>query len=170
MRRILLLLAACLLGIATGVFAQGYTTPPVLNPSNASVSTPLVVPYSAGQITVGGYQQQIPLGTVTLIDNQYACGAPQFAACNFIYWSPGTAILQATNVSRVAFTLGNVVFWYVTTAAGAVTGVVAWNLSPDMPAGMASSTNLSATGMRGPICNALLQQGCQASTGSLSGY
>jgi hypothetical protein len=143
---------------------------PVLNPSAAAPATPLLVPYTAGTITSGGYQVNIPLGTIQLIDNQYACGAPQFAACNFIYWTPGASTLLVTNVPLIAFQNGNAVLWFISTFGGTVTNMVAWSQAADTPAGIAV-TGVASTGLRAPICNALLQQACQpAVRGSLSGY
>lgn len=164
MKRIIFVLLVGLLLVAERVSAQTppYSGPPILQPA-----TGLTQPYTIGTVTVGGFQAIVQAGSLTLTDNQYSCGAPQFAACNIVYWnSTSPSTLSVTSTPSVAFAVGNAALWYVTTVGGLVTNVVAWSQVPDVPPGIAVSTS----GFRLPLCNALLKQGCQASSGSLSGY
>src|SRR5712692_7162576 len=103
MKRTVLLLA-CLLGVATSVFGQPYSGPPTLQ---AFAATGLSMPYTTGTVTVGGFQQVLVSGTIVLTDNQNDCYAPQFAACNIVYWPGSGSVLLSTTSPLVAFTLGN---------------------------------------------------------------
>lgn len=148
--------------------AQNYSYPPVLNPSNAAVSTPLTVPYNPGTVTLGGFQINIPAGSVVLADNQNACGAPQFAACNIVYWSASApTVMSVTQSYLTAAAPGNSVVWFISTQGGAVTSMVGNNLTYD---------NSTGTGSPGlvplqPLCNAVQTLRCSAPrAGSLSGF
>jgi hypothetical protein len=159
-----LLLAVGLVWLATGEgLAQPYGGLPVLR----APTTGLTLTYATGTVTVGGWQTVLPLGSITVADNRYSCSAPQFAACNLIYWAgTGTALLTTTDPT-VAFTPGMAVVAYVTTRGGVVVNIVYPPTSTQLvPAGVVTSSGA----MRLPLCNSLLTQGCQAATKSLSGY
>ena len=171
MRRLFLLLAVLL--TPSLAWAQGYTTPPTLQ---AFQTTNLTLPYTAGLVTVGGSQQQINAGTVTLANNQTRCLSPQYAACNFVYWAGIGVALSTTTSPQTAFAAGNAIVGFVTTAGTTITNVVyfsqAANVSDNLvPAGVALGGN---SGLRLSLCNAIraysLYSGCQITTGSLSGY
>jgi hypothetical protein len=168
------LLLAAVLGLAgiSPLWAQGYSFPPVLQPFQSAPGTPLVVPYSAGTITVGGFQTALPVGSITLADNQSNCGAPQFAACNIIYWTPtAPTVLSVTSNPSVAFSSGNTVVDYVTTMGGTVSSVVVASLTLE---GTPGSQVGFATGGSSllPICNPVILGflKCQPRNQTLSGY
>lgn len=163
MRRILLVLALLLAPVVAS--AQGYSGPPVMQ---AFQATGLSMPYTPGAITVGGYQQTVAAGSVTLFDNQVGpCAAPQFANCNIVYWNGGTT-LAVTTSPNVAFAPGTMPIAYITTGGGAILTVVTSNLSMNAPDGAVIPPTV---GLRLPVCNALLKQGCQQPLfGSLNGY
>lgn len=162
MRQRLLVLVWVVLG-PVALFAQGYSGPPTLR---VFAATGLSLPYTVGTVTVGGFQQNINAGSVTVADNQSDCTAPQFVSCNLIYWPGSGVTLLSTTLPLTAFASGNVVVGYVTSANAVVVAVVTPNLTLSLPAGIA----LPTVGLRLPICNSLIMQGCQAGTKTLSGY
>ncbi len=176
MKRILLLIA-CLVGLTTGVFGQ--VVPPLSGPPTvqAFAATGLSLPYTQGAGTIGGMQQYIPSGTVTLVDNQFSCIAPQFAACNIVYWPGAGQVLLSTTIPAVAFAAGTSVIDFITTGGGAILGVTSASLGIPVPAGVPipqwfnpSASGALPTGIRLPVCNSLIRVGCQVSAGTLSGY
>lgn len=154
------------------VSAQAYSTPPTLQAFQAGVTTAttLTLPYTIGIVQVGGAQQIIQPGSVALTDNMYACNAPQYAACNFIYWSGvGTGLLTTTS-PQTAFAAGNAIVGFVTTTGGVIVNVVTFFQATELSDNLLPiNVSPSNGGLRLPVCNALLKQGCQAPLGSLSG-
>ena len=148
--------------------------PPVVQ---AFAATGLSMPYTQGAGTIGGYQQYIPAGSVVLTDNQYSCIAPQFAACNIIYWPGFGQVLLATTLPAAAFAAGTTVIDFITTGGGIITGVTSASQGIPVPAGVPipqwfnpSASGALPTGLRLPVCNSLLRSGCQVNAGTLSGY
>ena len=174
MQRILRLLAITLGVLAGSISAHAQSIPTL----QAFQATGLSMPYTAGTVTVGGTQLSIPLGAVVLTDNQTSCTAPQFMACNFVYWNGINTSLSVTTSPSLAFAAGNAILGFVTTNGGVIQAVTyfsqAGNMSDNLiPAGV---TLGGPGGIRQPVCNALttrtytLYSGCQLPTGSLSGY
>lgn len=163
MRRWLFALSLCL--VPSWAVAQSV---PTLQPFQA---TGLSMPYTTGTVTVGGLQQVINAGSVTLTDNQNNCSAPQFPACNFVYWAGSGVTLSTTTSPQVAFAPGTAIVGFVPTTGGVVGSAVyfsqAGNMSDNLiPAGVI----VGSTGFRLPLCNLLLKTNCQVATTSLSGY
>jgi hypothetical protein len=172
-----LLAVVCLLGFTTGVGAQPVPAlggPPVIQ---AFAATGLLTPYTQGAGTIGGMQQYIPAGTLLLTDNQYSCIAPQFAACNIVYWPGFGQTLLTTTIPAVAFNAGTTVIDFITTAGGLITSVTSASQGVPAPAGVPIPqwfnpvvSGALPTGLKLPVCNQILRVGCQVGAATLSGY
>lgn len=156
-----------LLVLASVAGAQPYSSPPTLQ---AFQATGLSMPYTAGIVQVGGTQQVIQLGAVTLTDNMGSCTAPQYAQCNLVYWNGNSTTLSVTLVPQVAFSPGNAIVGFVTTNGGAIVNVVTFSQASMLNDNLVPTGTMIGGGLRLPICNAILKQGCQPSLGSLNGY
>lgn len=174
MRRLVLFVVGLTLIVSVPARAQvvtpPYSTPPTMQ---AFQATGLSMPYTIGIGTVGGSQLVIPAGTLTLTDNQYSCAAPQFPACNIVYWPGVGTTLLVTSLPQTAFLTGTSVVAYITTSGGAITGVTTAAATLQIPGGVPVLGWYNAAntgGLRLPICNSLVKAGCQANSGSLSGY
>jgi hypothetical protein len=99
--------------------AQGYSG--AMPNVTATAATGLGITYTAGSITVGGPPAQaITAGTLTATNTMTSCVAPAYTACNFIYWTSGTALLLTTSATT-AFTPGNVIVAFCTSTGGNIT-------------------------------------------------
>jgi len=138
-RRLLASLGAVFLLILSTApaFSQtSYNAPPnVYYPG----PTGLVINYSGGIIMQGGAVNTIVPGTLTVSNTQTSCAAPAFTACNFVYWTSGTALLTTTTYST-AYAPGNVVVAYVTSTGGNVTLVTFPGPSPSVPVSIAQTS------------------------------
>ena len=164
MKRLLCFVFAVTLGGIALAQTPPYGTPPILR----APASGMVMTYTIGTITVGGWQIIIPAGSVTILDNEYSCNAPPYPACNSIYWAGPGLSLSSTTDPRVAFSPGVAAIGFVTTKGGVVQNIVYRPTSTQMvPPSLVGAT----IGLRLPICNAVLKTSCQvAIQGSLSGY
>lgn len=162
-------LAVLIWALLAGPSVAAAQTTPVYSamPTLRQPDTGLVITYNVGAATLGGFQQVIQSGSITVADNKQNCQMPQFVSCNIVYW-PGTGTTLATTLyPATAFQAGNVVAGYVTTYNGNVTGVYTPALTSQLPPGMAVTNSV---GLRLPLCNAVLKKNCQAAVNTLSGY
>lgn len=169
MRRLLtrLVFVLAIVACASRVWAQASLgLPPVINTPTSG----LTVAYTSGIVNLGGGPPiTIPSGTVTLVDNQTVC-VGSYSACNIVYVNGGTLTVATTSSIPTAYTAGNFVIAFVTTSGGKVTNIVS-STSPQIVGGTPPpGFTVASSGLRLPLCTAVLQQGCQAAIKTLSGF
>ena len=106
--------------MATLAWGQGYTRPP----TPVLPASGLTVLYSDGTVTSGGRQLTINAGSLILTNNMTNCAAPQFIACNIVYWDGHSASLSVTTDPPTAFAVGQTVVGFMTTSGGNVVSFV----------------------------------------------
>ncbi len=156
-----------LLALGATLTAQPYSTPPTLQ---AYLATGLTLPYTIGTVYNGGFAQTIQPGNVTLTDNMTNCRAPQYAACNLVYWNGSSTALSITTSPTVAFSSGTAIIGFVTTSGGAIVNIVSFAQASQGSGNLVPAGTPTTSGLRLPICNAIINQGCQGAVKSLNGY
>jgi hypothetical protein len=111
------------------VQAQGYSG--ALPNVTAAAGTSLRLPYTAGAVTQGGAVQAITADGTGLLatGSMTSCAAPAYSACNFVYWTSGTA-LAITTTASTAFAPGNVVVAFVTTTSNDINVITPASRAP----------------------------------------
>lgn len=111
------------------VQAQGYSG--ALPNVTAAAGTSLRLPYTAGQVFQGGAATTITADATGLLatGSMTSCAAPAYSACNFVYWTSGTA-LAITTTASTAFAPGNVVVAFVTTTSNDINVITPASRSP----------------------------------------